>query len=132
MNCPALCCAVLNHVRLFAIPWTVAHQSSLSMRFPRQEYWSGLPCPPPGDLPPPRDGTCISCVSCIGKWILYLCTTWEDPRMNYIWQIVLFNPLTWGVVIIYLENMYMMVCICWDIQGSEVSFCVCKFLMNSL
>ena len=35
----------------FAIPWTVTHQASLSMGFPRQEYWSGLPFPSPGDLP---------------------------------------------------------------------------------
>ena len=34
-------------------PWTVAHQPSLSMGFSRQEYWSGFPCPPPGDLPNP-------------------------------------------------------------------------------
>ena len=34
-------------------PWTVAHQTSLSMGFSRQEYWSGLLCPPPGDLPNP-------------------------------------------------------------------------------
>ena len=34
-------------------PWTVAHQSPLSMGFSRQEYWSGLSCPPPGDLPNP-------------------------------------------------------------------------------
>ena len=33
-----------------AIPRTVAHQAPLSMKFSRQEYWSGLPCPPPGDL----------------------------------------------------------------------------------
>ena len=33
--------------------WTVAHQASLFMGFPRQEYWSGLPCPPPGNLPNP-------------------------------------------------------------------------------
>ena len=37
----------------FATPWTVARQASLSMRFPRQEYWSGLPFPPPRDLPDP-------------------------------------------------------------------------------
>ena len=37
----------------FAIPWTLAHPAPLSMDFPRQEYWSGLPCPPPGDLPDP-------------------------------------------------------------------------------
>ena len=35
----------------FATPWTVAHQASLLMGFSRQEYWSGLPFPPPGDLP---------------------------------------------------------------------------------
>ena len=35
----------------FATPWAVAHQASLSMGFPRQEYWSGLPFPSPGDLP---------------------------------------------------------------------------------
>ena len=38
----------------FATPWTVARQASLSVGFPRQEYWSGLPFPPPGGLPDPR------------------------------------------------------------------------------
>ena len=38
----------------FVIPWTVAHQAPLSMGFPRQEYWSGVPFPPPGDLPDPE------------------------------------------------------------------------------
>ena len=37
----------LNHVRLFATPWTVAYQAPLSMGFSRQEYWSGLPIPSP-------------------------------------------------------------------------------------
>ena len=43
----------LSHVQLFATPWTVAHQAPLSMGFSRQEYWSGLPFPSPGDLPNP-------------------------------------------------------------------------------
>ena len=43
-----------SHVQLFATLWTVAHQAPLSMGFFRQEYWSGLPCPPPGDLLHPR------------------------------------------------------------------------------
>ena len=43
----------LSRVRLFATPWTVAHQTSPSMGFSRQEYWSGLPFPSPGDLPDP-------------------------------------------------------------------------------
>ena len=44
---------LLSHVWLFVIPCTVAHQAPLSMGFSRQEYWSGLPCPSPGDLPDP-------------------------------------------------------------------------------
>ena len=40
-----------SRVQLFEIPWTVARQAPLSKGFSRQEYWSGLPCPPLGDLP---------------------------------------------------------------------------------
>ena len=47
---PVIVIYSLNHVQLFATPWTIAHQDSLSMEFPRQEYQSGLPFPPPGDL----------------------------------------------------------------------------------
>ena len=39
-----------SHARLFATLWTVDHQVPLSMGFFRQEFWSGLPCPPPGHL----------------------------------------------------------------------------------
>ena len=46
-------CVLLNHVQLFATPWTVACQAPPSMGFSRQEYWSGLPFPSPGDLPNP-------------------------------------------------------------------------------
>ena len=44
---------VLSHVQLLVAPWTTAHQVPLSMGFSRQEYWSGLLFPPPGDLPNP-------------------------------------------------------------------------------
>ena len=44
---------MLSHIRLFVTPWTVAHQAPLSMKYSRQEYWSGLPFPSPGDLPNP-------------------------------------------------------------------------------
>ena len=43
----------LSHVRLFVTPWTVAHQAPPSMGFSRQEYWSGLPFPSPGNLTNP-------------------------------------------------------------------------------
>ena len=42
---------MLSHVQPFVTPWTVALQAALSMGFPMQEHWSGLPCPPPGTLP---------------------------------------------------------------------------------
>ena len=45
---------ILSHVWLFGTPWTIARQVPLSMGFPRQDYWSGLPFPTPGDLPNPR------------------------------------------------------------------------------
>ena len=48
-----MCACVLSrfhHVQLFATLWSVARQASLSMGFSRQKYWSGLPCPPPGDI----------------------------------------------------------------------------------
>ena len=44
---------LLSRVWLFAILWTVGHQAPLSMGFPRQECWSGLPFPSPGDIPDP-------------------------------------------------------------------------------
>ena len=52
-----MCAHTLSHfsrVQLFATLWSVARQAPLSMGFSRQEYWSGLPCPPPGDLPDPK------------------------------------------------------------------------------
>ena len=45
---------LLSYILLFATLWSMACQAPLSMGFSRQEYWSGLPCPPPGDLPDPR------------------------------------------------------------------------------
>ena len=59
----------LSHVQLFVTPWTVAHQAPLSMGFSRQEYWSGLTFPSPGDLPT-RDRTQVSCIvgRCVTIW----------------------------------------------------------------
>ena len=46
----SVCVQMLGCVLLFVTPWTVAHQVPLSMEFSRQEYWSGLPFPSPGNL----------------------------------------------------------------------------------
>ena len=59
-------------VRLCVTQWTVARQAPLSVGFPRQEYWSGLPLEICRGSPRPRDQTWISYVSCIGRPVLYL------------------------------------------------------------
>ena len=64
---------VLSHfslVQLCETLWTAAHQAPLSIGFSRQEYWSGLPCPPPGDLPTQGLNLYLY-VSYTGKWVLY-------------------------------------------------------------
>ena len=70
---------LLQSCPIFATPWTVAHQAPLSMGFSRQEYWSGLPFPPPGDLadqgiePVSLMSPALTC----GFFITN--TTWEAP-----------------------------------------------------
>ena len=53
LACAKVHVCMLSHVKLFVTARTAAHQAPLSMGFSRQEYWSELPCPPPGDLPNP-------------------------------------------------------------------------------
>ena len=61
-----------SHVRPFVTPWTVAHQVLLSMGFSRQEYWNGLPRPPPGDLPNLGTELTFACISCIaGRFLTH-------------------------------------------------------------
>ena len=60
-----------SRVQLFVTLWTVALQAPLSVGLSRQEYWSGWPCPPPGDLPDPGiEPTSLMSVSCIGRRVL--------------------------------------------------------------
>ena len=61
-----------SHVQIFTTLWTVvAQQTPLSLGFPRQEYWSRLPCPSPGDLPNSGIKPAVSYVSSIGRLVLY-------------------------------------------------------------
>ena len=66
----ALLCTVLSRVRFFATPRTAARQAPLSLGSPRQEYWSVLPFPSPGDRPAPGIKH-ISFISSIGRWIFF-------------------------------------------------------------
>ena len=85
-------CCVLSHfswVQLCATLWTVGRQAPLSMGFSRQEYWSGLPCPPPEDLPDPvMECKYLMSPVLAGRFFI-TSTTWETPRYSYLWHRVL-------------------------------------------
>ena len=67
-----------SHSRLFVTLWTIVCQAPLSMGFSRQEYWSGLPFPPPGHLPEPRiEPTPFTSPALAGGFFLTTSTTWE-------------------------------------------------------
>ena len=72
---------MLCRVWVFETLWTVARQAPLSIGFSRQEYWSELLCPPPGDFPNPGMGPAAHYVSCFGRQILNPSCPWEDPYM---------------------------------------------------
>ena len=66
-----------SSVLFFVTPWTVAHQSPLSVGFSRQKHWSGLPCPPPVDLPDPGiEPTSLMSPALAGRFFT-TSTTWE-------------------------------------------------------
>ena len=66
-----------SHVWLFATLWTTARQIPLSMGFSRQEYWSGLPCPSPGDLPNPWMEPMSLTSPALASRFFTTSTTWE-------------------------------------------------------
>ena len=67
-------------VRPFVTLWTIAQQAPLSMGLPRQEYWSGLPCPPPGDLPNPGVKPVSLMSPELAGGFLTTRATWETPE----------------------------------------------------
>ena len=84
--CPVLSCFI--RAWLFVTPWAVARQSPLSMGFSSQEYCSGLPCPPPGDLPDPgmEPASLVSCCGGLGGGggyggVFTTSTTWKPENV---------------------------------------------------
>ena len=73
-----------SHVGLFETLWTIAHQAPLSMRFSRQEQWSGLLCPPPGDLPDPGIETASLTSPILAGEFFTTSTTWEALVLLYL------------------------------------------------
>ena len=72
-----------SHVQLFVTLWAVACQAPLSMGFSRQEYWSGLPSPPPGALPDPgMEHACLMFLA-LTCGFSTISTTWEALKRWY-------------------------------------------------
>ena len=111
---PMFICFVVSDS--FATPWTVAYQAPLSMEFSRQEYWSGLLYPAPGESSRLRDRTQISWVSCISRWILYHFATWEA----HIWETGLFEILLKTMEWTFRVEVWKRNTVCWFFKQSNV------------
>ena len=70
---------LLSHVQLFVTPWIVACQTPLSMAFSRQEYWSGLPFPSPGNLPEPGTEPVSLVFPALAGGLFTTLPPWEVP-----------------------------------------------------
>ncbi|CAI9153792.1 unnamed protein product [Rangifer tarandus platyrhynchus] len=94
----AMCACPVSHfsrVQLFAALWTVAHQAPLFLGFSRQEYWSGLPFPPPGDLPNPGIKPRSLTSPALADRFFTTSATWEAPQKAILYASSRLNdPIT--------------------------------------
>ena len=83
-----------NCIQLFATPCAVARQAALSVEVSRQEYWSGLPCPPPGDLPEPGiEPASLTSPASAGRFFTTI-ATWEAPIRPITYKLLLYHICT--------------------------------------
>ena len=75
-----------NHVQLFVTPWSIAHYAPLLMEFSRQEYCSGLPCCPPGDLPDPEIKPTSLTSPALAEEFSTISAIWEAPHL--LWKVL--------------------------------------------
>ena len=96
LNHPCLHTKSLQLCQLFATLWIVPCQASLSMGFSRQEYWSGLPCPPPRALP--NTGITPASVTspALAEGVFTTSATWE--ALNYSYFLGINSTLLWGII----------------------------------
>ena len=73
-----------SYVQLFVTLWTVTRQPFLSMGFSRQEYWSGLLCPPSGDLPDPGSEPASLTSPALAAGLFTASATWDTLVIDYI------------------------------------------------
>ena len=112
---------LLSRVRLFETPWTVAYQAPQSLEFSRQEYWSGLPLPSPGDLPNPGIKP--------GSPALQADALPSDPPgkhhtriWHHYWLFMLHIPSLWLIYFV-TESLYLLVPLIYFTYNSTTSLC---------
>ena len=98
---------MLNHVLLFATPFTVACQDPLSIEFSGQEYWSGLPFPTPGDLPKQGIKPASLAAPALAGGFFTSSANWEDHILLYVSLIISFillytQYIIYGYIHIYI------------------------------
>ena len=94
-------CVWIQSCLTLATPWTVAHQTALSIEFPRQEYWCGLLFPSPGDLPDPGIKLASLASPALAGWFFTMSVTWE-ALSSYIVYLISFPKIyIITVIIIY-------------------------------
>ena len=72
-----------SHAQFFGTLWTVAHKAPLSMELSRQQYWSGLPCPPPGHLPDPGIEPVSLQSPTLASGFFTTSATWDSSLVSY-------------------------------------------------
>ena len=129
--CMCVCVLSLKHIWLFVTSWTVASQAPLPMVFPKQEFWSGLPFSPPGDLPDPG-------IKCASLGLLYCrADTLSLCHLGMPWNIEHFPPISgiWNFLIslespldaLLKDRKYVFFFSLWKTMGS----CKIKFMWAS-
>ena len=106
----------LSRVQLFATLWTLALQAPLSIGFSRQEYWRGLPCPSPGELPDPGIKLASTVSPALAGRFFYHWATWEAPG-SYVQGCKLFTRLasSMGELCVVLKYMLGLITYgCWN------------------
>ena len=139
-----------SHVWLSAMLWTLAHQAPLSMGLSRQEYWAGLLCPLPGDLPPQGSNPHLLCLldwqvgslplAPPGKPLLAInslnfCLP-EKVFISHFWRIILQNTEFWSIRFFFFlsifkvfHSTFFLLAWCWGAfwYNSYLSFLIGKF-----
>ena len=92
---------MLSHFQLFATLWTVALQTPLFMGFPRQEYWSGLSFPSPGDLPDPGIEPASLTFPALTGGFFTTSSTWEAKHILHLLRLYYASHTFWHLTYIY-------------------------------